>query len=226
MCFGVLHFKAKVNQENDGSSKSLKDSSFSKRVPKSSAIKVIDLGRNTYDRQSYIVSTSHYRAPEVILGHVWSYPCDIWSVGCILVELCSGEALFQTYENLEHLAMKERVLDPLPSHMLKKDDRHAEKYVRKGRLEWPKGATSRESIKAVLKLPRLHVTIDSRHDISFFVFCKIAKRTLQEGIQVKSEMISPNEDDSIYTTQTRATNGLYYKGPYSTIFYKKLLGLP
>lgn len=35
----------------------------------------------------------------------------------------------------------------------------AEKYVRKGRLNWPEGATSRESIKAVLKLPRLQVCV-------------------------------------------------------------------
>lgn len=28
-----------------------------------------------------------------------------------------GEALFQTHENLEHLAMMERVLGPLPQHM-------------------------------------------------------------------------------------------------------------
>lgn len=35
--------------------------------------------------------------------------------------------------------------------------RHAEKYVRRGRLDWPEGATSRESIKAVQKLPRLQV---------------------------------------------------------------------
>ncbi|CAH1423257.1 unnamed protein product [Lactuca virosa] len=58
-----------------GSSRSPKDSSFSKRVPKSSAIKVIDFGSTTYDRQdqSYIVSTRHYRAPEVILGLGWSY---------------------------------------------------------------------------------------------------------------------------------------------------------
>lgn len=33
----------------------------------------------------------------------------------------------------------------------------AEKFVRRGRLDWPEGATSRESIKAVLKLPRLQV---------------------------------------------------------------------
>lgn len=51
--------------------------------------------------------------------------------------------------------MMERVLGPLPQHMLRRSDRHAEKYVRRGRLDWPDGATSRESIKAVMKLPRL-----------------------------------------------------------------------
>ncbi|KAK9277354.1 hypothetical protein L1049_006896 [Liquidambar formosana] len=138
-------------------SRSPKDGLYYKRLPKSSAIKVIDFGSTAYEHQdhNYIVSTRHYRAPEVILGLGWSFPCDIWSVGCILVELCSGEALFQTHENLEHLAMMERVLGPLPQHMLKNADRHAEKYVRRGRLDWPEGATSRESIKAVLKLPRL-----------------------------------------------------------------------
>ncbi|KAK4376947.1 hypothetical protein RND71_003243 [Anisodus tanguticus] len=134
-----------------------RDRSFYKRLPKSSSIKVIDFGSAAYERpdHNYIVSTRHYRAPEVILGLGWSYPCDLWSAGCILVELCSGEALFQTHENLEHLAMMERVLGPLPSQMLKKVDRHAEKYVRRGRLDWPEGATSRESIKSVMKLPRL-----------------------------------------------------------------------
>jgi dual-specificity kinase len=31
-----------------------------------------------------------------------------------------GETLFQTHENLEHLAMMERVLGPLPWHMLER----------------------------------------------------------------------------------------------------------
>ncbi|XP_027354901.1 serine/threonine-protein kinase AFC2 isoform X1 [Abrus precatorius] len=152
----------------DYKSSSRSPSSFFKRVPKSSAIKVIDFGSTTYERQdqNYIVSTRHYRAPEVILGLGWSYPCDVWSVGCILVELCTGEALFQTHENLEHLAMMERVLGPIPQQMLKRVDRHAEKYVRRGRLDWPEGATSRESIKAVMKLPRLQNLIMQHVDHS------------------------------------------------------------
>uniref|UniRef100_A0A2P2LFD0 dual-specificity kinase n=2 Tax=Rhizophora mucronata TaxID=61149 RepID=A0A2P2LFD0_RHIMU len=139
-------------------SRSTKDGSYFKNLPKSSAIKLIDFGSTTFEHQdhSYVVSTRHYRAPEVILGIGWNYPCDLWSIGCILVELCSGEALFQTHENLEHLAMMERVLGPLPQHMVVRADRRAEKYFRRGtRLDWPEGATSRESMKAVWKLPRL-----------------------------------------------------------------------
>ncbi|VAI47580.1 unnamed protein product [Triticum turgidum subsp. durum] len=135
-----------------------KDGSVFKNLPKSSAIKLIDFGSTTFDHQdhNYVVSTRHYRAPEVILGLGWNYPCDLWSVGCILVELCSGEALFQTHENLEHLAMMEKVLGPLPKHMIARADRRAEKYFRRGlRLDWPEGAASRESMKAVWKLPRL-----------------------------------------------------------------------
>ncbi|KAK9273400.1 hypothetical protein L1049_018210 [Liquidambar formosana] len=141
------------------------DETHSRCLPKSSAIKLIDFGSTAFDNQihSSIVSTRHYRAPEVILGLGWTYPCDLWSVGCILVELCSGEALFQTHENLEHLAMMERVLGPLPDHMIRRANRGAEKYIKRGsRLNWPEGAVSRESIRAVKKLDRLKDMV-SRH---------------------------------------------------------------
>ncbi|XP_020241088.1 serine/threonine-protein kinase AFC3 isoform X1 [Asparagus officinalis] len=127
-------------------------------LPKSSAIKLIDFGSTAFENQdrSSIVSTRHYRAPEIILGLGWNYPCDLWSIGCILVELCSGEALFQTHENLEHLAMMERVLGPIPEHMIRNANCSAAKYFRRGsRLNWPEGAVSRESIRAVRKLDRL-----------------------------------------------------------------------
>ncbi|KAF3324689.1 serine/threonine-protein kinase AFC2-like protein [Carex littledalei] len=134
-----------------------KEGSYYMRLPKSSSIKVIDFGGTTVDspQNTYVVSTRHYRAPEVILGLGWGYPCDIWSVGCIIVELCSGDVLFQTHEDLEHLAMMEKVLGPLPGHMLRRADRHAEKFVKRGRLNWPEGCMSVKSMEAVLKVPRL-----------------------------------------------------------------------
>ncbi|PPD79602.1 hypothetical protein GOBAR_DD23466 [Gossypium barbadense] len=141
--------------------RSSSDETHFRFLPKSSAIKLIDFGSTAFDNQNHssIVSTRHYRAPEIILGLGWSYPCDLWSVGCILIELCTGEAFFQTHENLEHLATMERVLGPLPEHMIRRANRGAEKYFRRGsRLNWPEGAVSRESIGAVRKLDRLKVS--------------------------------------------------------------------
>ena len=60
-------------------------------------VKLIDFGSATFDHEhhSTIVSTRHYRAPEVILEVGWSQPCDVWSVGCIMFELYTGYTLFQ-----------------------------------------------------------------------------------------------------------------------------------
>ncbi|XP_057434654.1 serine/threonine-protein kinase AFC3 isoform X2 [Lotus japonicus] len=141
-------------------------------LPKSSAIKLIDFGSTACDNQNHssIVSTRHYRAPEIILGLGWSYPCDLWSIGCILIELCTGEALFQTHENLEHLAMMERVLGPLPEHMVRRSNRGAEKYFKRGsRLKWPEGAVSRESINAVKRLGHLKDIVSRHVDSSRFL---------------------------------------------------------
>ena len=133
------------------------------RVPTSSSIQLIDFGSATWERQhhSSVVSTRHYRAPEVILGLSWSYPVDLWSLGCILLELLTGDALFQTHENLEHLAMMERALGPIPASLAQRADRHGRKYFRPGsaRLNWPEGSATRESEREVRKLRPLHEAV-------------------------------------------------------------------
>ncbi|TDL16991.1 hypothetical protein BD410DRAFT_843992 [Rickenella mellea] len=57
----------------------------------------------------------------------WSYPCDVFSLGCILY---TGVALFQTHDNLEHLAVMEMVRG----------------FFREGEdRDWPKPKASRQS---------------------------------------------------------------------------------
>ena len=90
------------------------------RMPRSHEIRLIDFGGATFDtdHHSRIINTRQYRAPEVLLGLGWSFPSDMWSVGCILCELLSGELLFATHHDLEHLAMMERVVEEqLPREM-------------------------------------------------------------------------------------------------------------
>lgn len=58
---------------------------------------MIDLGSScfTSDQLSSYVQSRSYRAPEVILGLPYDHKVDIWSLGCILAELSSGQVLFQ-----------------------------------------------------------------------------------------------------------------------------------
>ena len=55
-------------------------------------IKVIDYG-NAYlrlDQRCSYVQSRAYRAPEVVLGLPYSTKVDLWSLGCILMELFTG----------------------------------------------------------------------------------------------------------------------------------------
>ena len=71
-------------------------------------IKMIDFGSATYEHENCtgIINTRQYRGPEVMLGNTrWDHKSDMWSLGCILAELYTGNQLFPTHETSEHLEM-------------------------------------------------------------------------------------------------------------------------
>lgn len=136
-------------------------------------IRLIDFGSATFDDEyhSSVVSTRHYRAPEIILNLGWSYPCDIWSIGCILVEFFTGDALFQTHDNLEHLAMMKTVcngkdIEPKLVRSVVSNGRgnrsnSASTYFnRLNKLHYPNDETSKASRKYVKAMKFLHVSFD------------------------------------------------------------------
>ena len=84
------------------------------RIVSRTDIKVIDFGSATFDweHHSTIVSTRHYRAPEVILELGWSQPCDVWSIGCILFELYLGFTLFQVWPCHRHSLVTSSLCSP------------------------------------------------------------------------------------------------------------------
>lgn len=73
----------------------------------------------------------------------------MWSIGCILVELYTGEALFQTHDNFEHLAMMEKVLGPVPSRLQRQASRSNPPFFSHGRLLYPQPETPRNSVRYV-----------------------------------------------------------------------------
>ncbi|XP_039963540.1 uncharacterized protein LOC120776707 isoform X1 [Bactrocera tryoni] len=123
----TTHYNHKINREV--------------RRVKNTDVRLIDFGSATFDHEhhSTIVSTRHYRAPEVILELGWSQPCDVWSIGCILFELYLGITLFQTHDNREHLAMMERILGQIPYRMARNHCHYSKtktKYFYHGKLDW------------------------------------------------------------------------------------------
>ncbi|KGO40631.1 hypothetical protein PEX1_102780 [Penicillium expansum] len=136
-----------------------------RRVLLDGEIRLIDFGSATFDDEyhSSVVSTRHYRAPEIILNLGWSFPCDIWSIGCILVEFFTGDALFQTHDNLEHLAMMESVIgNRIDTALVKKvmagrggSLNSASKYFNRSKIDYPNAETTRASRKYVRAMKSL-----------------------------------------------------------------------
>jgi serine/threonine protein kinase len=93
-----------------------------------SNIKLADYGAAEHVQMAScgIVGTRYYRAPEILLGLPHCLASDIWSVGCLLFELCTGDILFRphNYRNYgisrdeDHLAMIIELCGHFPEWML------------------------------------------------------------------------------------------------------------
>ncbi|GJN77187.1 dual specificity protein kinase kns1 [Purpureocillium lilacinum] len=160
------------NRKIPSSSTTINRQATQRRVLLDTEIRLIDFGSATFQDEyhSSVVSTRHYRAPEIILGLGWSYPCDIWSIGCILVEFFTGDALFQTHDNLEHLAMMEAVVGRrIDSHLVQAVNKMstrsggnpASKYFKRLKLDYPTPDTTRGSRRFVKAMKQLHDIIPS-----------------------------------------------------------------
>lgn len=95
-------------------------------------IKIIDLGSSCFqtDHLCPYVQSRSYRAPEVILGLPYNEKIDIWSLGCILAEMCSGHVLFQNDSLATLLARVVGILGPIDPEVLAKG-RETHKYFTK-----------------------------------------------------------------------------------------------
>lgn len=72
-------------------------------------VKICDFGMGTFLCSKKIclsdkIITLWYRAPEILLGqHFYDFSVDMWSFGCVIGELITGEILFQGKSELDQL---------------------------------------------------------------------------------------------------------------------------
>jgi len=88
--------------------------------PKRSAIKIVDFGSSCQlgQRIYQYIQSRFYRSPEVLLGIPYDLAIDMWSLGCILVEMHTGEPLFAGSNEFDQMMKIVEVLGMPPKHIL------------------------------------------------------------------------------------------------------------
>ncbi|XP_054903514.1 dual specificity protein kinase CLK2b isoform X1 [Poeciliopsis prolifica] len=144
------------------------DKKCCERRIRDTTVRLVDFGSATFEQEhhSLIVSTRHYRAPEVILELGWSHPCDVWSIGCILFEYYEGFTLFQTHDNKEHLAMMERIQGPIPLRMIQWSRKR--RYFHHGHLDWNESSKAGRFVRSKCKPLRNYLLSHGREHHQFF----------------------------------------------------------
>ncbi|CAI5745464.1 unnamed protein product [Peronospora destructor] len=85
-----------------------------------SSIKLIDFGSSCLSQNQIhrYTQSRFYRAPEVLLGMRYTAAIDMWSLGCILVEMHTGKPLFCGYDSADQLHRIINVLGMPPRELI------------------------------------------------------------------------------------------------------------
>ncbi|KAH3744855.1 SRSF protein kinase 1 [Pelomyxa schiedti] len=141
------------------------------------AVKIIDFGNANWVHKRFTdnIQTRQYRAPEVIIGAPWDTTVDMWSLGCMVFELCTGDLLFEPHagDNFskedDHLAQMIELLGDIPSHMIKLATRGRDFFDDKGRLIYiPQSQLCYWPIDRVLK-EKYHIETDEADMLASFI---------------------------------------------------------
>eukprot|EP01101_Sappina_pedata_P007530 TRINITY_DN4005_c0_g1_i2.p1 TRINITY_DN4005_c0_g1~~TRINITY_DN4005_c0_g1_i2.p1 ORF type:complete len:418 (-),score=130.82 TRINITY_DN4005_c0_g1_i2:103-1356(-) len=140
-------------------------------------VRLIDFGLSMHldDIKTRVIGTRQFSGPEISLKIGWGKPLDIWALGCLVCELVTGRTLFDTHENLEHMAIMEAILGPFPADLVQRCIRINDQYDREraadsdedsgspkkyfdssSRLRWPEYAPSNSSINFVSRRKPLY----------------------------------------------------------------------
>ncbi|XP_062316359.1 STKc_p38 domain-containing protein isoform X1 [Osmerus eperlanus] len=96
-------------------------------------LKILDFGlaRQTESEMTGYVVTRWYRAPEIIFNWMhYSQTVDVWSAGCILAELITGQVLFPGNDSIDQLKKIMTLTGtPQPSLVQKMQSKDARSYV-------------------------------------------------------------------------------------------------
>jgi serine/threonine-protein kinase SRPK3 len=121
---------------------------------------IIDL--NDYDKKEEI-QTRYYRAPEIVLKCNFDEKCDIWSLGCSIYEILTGDILFNPEKDgsysrdFHHIYWFYEICGDIPKWMIEKSDRKKEFFNKNGNFlaKKPESWNIKEVIKEEKKIDNI-----------------------------------------------------------------------
>ena len=84
-------------------------------------VKIIDFGSacTEYKNGFTYVQSRFYRSPEIMLGIPYTHAVDMWSFGCLIIEMVTGRPLFMAADERELLELMRVRIGMPPEYMLK-----------------------------------------------------------------------------------------------------------
>lgn len=119
---------------------------------KENLVKIIDFGSSCKESRRFLeyVQNRNYRAPEIVFDIDYTKAIDIWSLGCITVELLTGKSLFKV-ENEQELFKSFVNTFGYPDKSFVRKGRRSHIFIdRQGRFKL-KSAPNTNSISSVLQ---------------------------------------------------------------------------
>lgn len=138
---------------------------------KDATCKIIDFGSSCFihDHLSTYIQSRSYRAPEVIIGCKYDYKIDMWSLGCILAEIYTGNVLFQNDSIQSMLARIIGICGPFPDWMFEKG-KLANDFFTKEKLLYMEPNENNSSLNQSIhintgKSKKIHILVPKRSSL-------------------------------------------------------------
>lgn len=129
----------------------LKPENILLKNPKRTGIKIVDFGSSCKIGKTMYpyIQSRFYRAPEVLLGLPYDQSIDMWSFGCIMYELHTGDPIFNGNSEVDQMMKITEVCGMPPDHMLNNGRKVSNYFARPSRDQPYQRVTTKKEYKPI-----------------------------------------------------------------------------